>query len=986
MTPIGIGYDERRRGTRWGMPLARWTGVRGLKSGVTMLTALDRRARGALALVVLALQWMPAAAQAPPANVTPEQLEILRNLPEAERNALIESVLGTDSSMPGSPLDRRLQFPETVTPRDPLLPRGQAQEEPDDLRFKAEDTLLLLLEVREFAGPAPEPVPPASAGGTPPQLVAQVPQPAAPARERIIRTTAERDRLEQLRERVEGRNPYRLDHLGRIEIGELGLIPLAGLDEEQAEQRLGAERALKDFTVDIIRLPLERIGEEALKRFGYELFAGYPSTFAPATDIPVPADYVVGPGDELNVQLFGAVNQNYLLTVGRNGQVSFPQLGPIDVAGQTFTQVRADLEQRVASQLIGTTASVSMGETRSIRVFVLGEAFRPGSYTVSGLSTITNALFVSGGVTEIGSLRGIQLKRRGRVVTNLDLYDLLLHGDTSDDARLQPGDVIFIPPVGTTVSITGEVRRPAIYELAGETNARQLITLAGGLTPQADPSMVRIERIDERQRRVTYDVDLTGGAQGTSSALAAGDVLRVLPIRTTLENSVVLAGHVQRPGAIQYRPGMRISDVISSLDELRPHADPHYVLVRRELPPDWDVSVVSADLERALEFRGSEHDIPLMARDRIFVFDRESSRDRTIAPLLDELRLQSRIGEPMQVVEIGGRVKAGGRYPLEPGMRVSDLIRAGGSLEDAAYGGQAELSRHRVVDGEARSSELIVVDVAAILNGDAAADIELQPYDFLNVKEMPQWSRQESVEIQGEVRFPGVYPVRRGETLHSVMLRAGGLTDLSFAEGSIFLRENLRRKEEDRLEQLANRMQRDIAALALQATQENSQASEALTIGQSLLADLRETEAVGRLVFNLDQVIANEAGSAWDVEMKDGDRVLIPRRAQEVTVVGEVQTLTSHMYRPGLERDDYIELSGGTTPRADRKRTYVVRADGSVVTSGTGWLGGTGQEIRPGDSIVVPLDSERMRPLPLWLAVTQILYQLGLATAAINSF
>ena len=967
-------------------------GVRVLKPGLTMLTALDRRARrpGAFAVLVLTglalgLPWKPSAAQALPAELTPEQLEILRNLPEEERNALIESVLGRGTS-PTGPLDRRLQFPETVVPRDPLLPRPQMQEEPDDLRFKAEDTLLLSLEVREFAGPEPEPAPPVSAEGTSPPLVAQVPQPPATARERIIRTPAERDRLERLRERIQGRNPYRLDHLGRLEIGELGLIQLAGLDEEQAEQRLGAERALKEFTVDIIRLPLKRIGDEALKPFGYDLFAGHPSTFAPATDVPVPVDYVVGPGDEIRVQLFGAVNQSFLLTVGRNGQISFPQLGPVDVAGQTFTQVRADLERRVASQLIGTTASVSMGETRSIRVFVLGEAFRPGSYTVSGLSTITNALFVSGGVTKIGSLRGIQLKRRGQVVTNLDLYDLLLRGDTSDDARLQPGDVIFIPPVGKTVSITGEVRRPAIYELAGESTARQLIALAGGLTPQADPAMARIERIDDQQRRVTFDVDLAAETRGAAAALAAGDVLRVLPIRMTLENSVVLAGHVLRPGALQYRPGMRISDVIPSLDELRPHADPHYVLIRRELPPDWSVSVVSADVAQALASPGSEHDIPVMARDRIFVFDRESSRDRTIVPLLDELRLQSRIGEPMQVVEIGGRVKAAGRYPFEPGMRVSDLIRAGGGLEDAAYGGQAELTRHRVVNGESRSSELLVVDVAAILRGDASADVELEPYDFLNVKEMPQWSRQESVEIQGEVRFPGFYPVRRGETLHSVMQRAGGLTDLAFAEGSIFLREDLRRKEEERLEQLANRMQRDIAALALQATQENSQASQALSIGQTLLSDLRNTKAVGRLVFNLDQVITNEAGSAWDVEMKDGDRVLVPRRAQEVTVVGEVQTLTSHLYQPGLERDDYIELSGGTTQRADTKRTYVVRADGSVVTAGTGWFGRNGQEMRPGDSIVVPLDSERMRPLPLWVAVTQIIYQMAIAAAAVNSF
>ena len=222
------------------------------------------------------------------------------------------------------------------------------------------------------------------------------------------------EQLQRVREHIQGRNPYRLDHLGRLEVGELGLIPLAGLTEEQAELRLSAERALEEFTVEITRLPLERIGEEALKPFGYDLFAGSPSTFAPATDVPVPVDYVVGPGDEIQVQLFGALNQNYLLTVGRDGQINFPQLGPIDVAGQTFSQVRSDLERHVESQLIGTNASVSIGETRSIRVFVLGEAFRPGSYTVSGLSTITNALFVSGGVTEIGSLRNIQLKRNGQ--------------------------------------------------------------------------------------------------------------------------------------------------------------------------------------------------------------------------------------------------------------------------------------------------------------------------------------------------------------------------------------------------------------------------------------------------------------------------------------------------------------------------------------------------------------------------------------------
>jgi hypothetical protein len=218
------------------------------------------------------------------------------------------------------------------------------------------------------------------------------------------------------------------------------------------------------------------------------------------------------------------------------------------------------------------------------------------------------------------------------------------------------------------------------------------------------------------------------------------------------------------------------------------------------------------------------------------------------------------------------------------------------------------------------------------------------------------------------------------------MERAGGLTDLAFPEGSIFLRVDLRQKEQERIEQLTVRLQSDIAVLALQSSQENSRAAQALTVGQSLLSDLQNVKPVGRLVFDLNHVRSAEPGSSGDIMMKGGDKILIPRKAQEVSVIGEVQTNTSHLYRPDLSRDDYIALSGGTTQKADKSRIYVVRADGSVVTSGSAWFGRGSAEIRPGDSIVVPLDAERMRPLPLWLAVTQIIYQMAIAAAAVNSF
>jgi protein involved in polysaccharide export with SLBB domain len=377
-----------------------------------------------------------------------------------------------------------------------------------------------------------------------------------------------------------------------------------------------------------------------------------------------------------------------------------------------------------------------------------------------------------------------------------------------------------------------------------------------------------------------------------------------------------------------------------------------------------------------------------MPRDRIIVFNSETERGEQMAKLIAEARNQSRIDRPSEVVRIDGRVKARGDYPLEPQMRVSDLLRAGGGLQDAAYGSKAELTRYQL-GSEARQTQLIDIDLAAILKGDVSADLMLQPFDFLNVKEVPEWSEQEQVSLVGEVRFPGIYPITRGETLRSVLNRAGGLTSLAFPDGSIFTRVELREREQEQLDKLAARMRGDLATVALQAAAANQgQAGQALVVGQSLLAELDATEAIGRLVIDLDSVLDSPAGSANDVALREGDRLIIPKQKQEVTVIGEVQNSTSHFYRDNLLRDDYIELSGGVTRKADRGRIYIVRANGSVVSSeGSGWFRRSGQvAMKAGDTIVVPLDTERIPALPLWQAVTNILYNLAIAAAAVNSF
>jgi protein involved in polysaccharide export with SLBB domain len=921
---------------------------------------------------------MPAMAQVP----TAEQLELLRELSPEDREALMEQ-LGISGELPnestgasgtGSSTDKRSRGAREESAEARSNRTRTEDFMPLDDSLKARDTVLLEIEFKK---------------DKPPRLLPQgadLPPITIPGDPAPVLEPEEKEELQRLIDLVRSRNPYQLDSDGALVLPGFAPLVLAGLDEKQATLRLAAVSAFHKLDVKVTHLPVRKTGVAGLKPFGYDLFKDASSTFAPFTDVPVPSDYIVGAGDQLSIQLYGNQNRSLRLVVGRDGRISFPELGPISVGGRTFAQVVTDIEQRVARQMIGVRASVAMGDTRSLRVFVMGEAQRPGSYTVSGLATMTSAIYAAGGVKPIGSLRDVQLKRNGALIRRLDLYDLLLRGDTSDDAKLLSGDVIFIPPVSATVAVDGEVHRPAIYEVEATTTVAEAVSLAGGLTAEADASRVALVRVDAQRARVVLDVPLDSGP-AAGERLRNGDSLRVLRLRPTLDRGVTLEGHVHRPGPVAWHEGLRLTDVVGSVDELRPNADLGYVLIRRETPPNRRIVALSADLSAALRDPASPANLPLTPRDRIVVFDTESGRNQLLNPMLDELRRQASIGQPGEIVRIDGRVKARGEYPLEPNMHVSDLLRAGGGLQDAAYGAKAELTRYR--SGDTRETQLIEIDLGAVLRGDASADVMLQPFDFLNVKEVPEWSEQEEITLLGEVRFPGLYPIRRGETLRSVLERAGGLTSLAFVEGSVFTRVELKEREQMQIDRLADRLRSDLAATALQAaTASQGQAGDALTVGQSLLNQLKEARAVGRLVIDLDSVLTGAHASSTDVALRDGDVLMIPKIKQEVTVIGEVQTTTSHFFRENLTRDDYIGLSGGLTRKADRGRIYVVRADGSVVSSeGSGWFRRSAQvAMKPGDTIVAPLDTERMPALPLWQAISSILANLTVSAAAISSF
>lgn len=713
-----------------------------------------------------------------------------------------------------------------------------------------------------------------------------------------------------------------------------------------------------------------------LKRFGYDLFDGVPTTFAPATDIPVPADFVLGPGDVIQVQLYGKENQEYTLAVNRDGVLNFPGLGSIAVAGLSFDAVKADIKSRVGRQLIGMQANVSMGPLRSIRVFVLGEANRPGSYTVSSLSTMTNALFVSGGVKPIGSLRNVALKRAGRLVTTLDLYDLLLRGDTSKDQRLQPGDVIFIPPVGNTIGIQGEVLRPGIYELKNEKTLAEVLALSGGVQATADLHKAQLERVTDKQEFTILDLDLTQEVALKQEA-RNGDLLKIHPIVDEMNEIVTVEGHVYRPGKYQWRPGLRVTDLIT-LKDIKPESDLNYVVILREIGPARLVEVLSLDLEAAYADASSAGNVLLQGRDKVMIFASSQDRKTMLEGVIEKLGFQAQLGHQRKVVSVRGRIRHEGDYPLEQGMRVGDLVRAGGGLQESAYQLSAELSRYEIKDDEFREIRHESLNLPAIIRGEAGANVELQPYDVLHIKELPQWREYATVKLGGEVRFPGTYQIKEGEKLSDLIQRAGGLTKTAYPEGAFFARVSLQEKEQENIRQLAKGLETDLALMSVETAKADAKTLEMVTALQDMLRRLQETQAKGRLVIDMPAILAGRADT--DVVLEGGDQLFIPSIKQEVTVVGEVFYPTSHLFAQSNDWEKYVNLSGGITKRADEDRTYVVRANGSVEKADDRAFKKKG--IRPGDTIVVPMDAERFSRLQLWTSVSQIVYQLGLAAAS----
>ncbi|TOF63440.1 SLBB domain-containing protein [Vibrio parahaemolyticus] len=800
--------------------------------------------------------------------------------------------------------------------------------------------------------------------------------------------------------------------------------------------------------------------EQGLKRFGLDLFAGSPTTFAPISDVPVPADYTVGAGDEIVIQLFGKENTTHRLRVNRAGIINFPSLGPVQVAGMTFSDVRDSLNQRVKEQMIGVRSDISLGEMRTMQVFVMGDAYKPGAYTVSALTTISQAIYYSGGFSESGALRNVQLKRNGQVIRKLDMYDLLLKGDARNDIRLLPGDVVFIGALGNTISIDGEVNRPAIYEIKPGETYKQAIQMAGGFTANAYSDQIEVKRYAAKGARDALTLNFSQ-SYDRQTKVKDGDAVNVLKKNEELTRYVQIEGDVRHPGFIEWKSGLRVADLFQSVEtSFNSTADVSYAVVVREINPQRDIEVYQVNLANAILSPTSKDNLQLNSRDRILVFNRfnnedldtladqetvtkaktleqaqlqaqqeqlkeqevmsssvtvssaapleedskqpkivfrgkeitkddfealkQNTRRTLLAPVLLQLQQQSHLGLAPQIAEVFGEVKHPGRYPITPRMTISTLIEAAGGLTYNAFTINAELARTVINSKDERASiDVERIDLRQAIQGSTADDAIIVGRDRLNILEKPNVKLQSTVTLQGEVRFPGTYTVRQGETLGELLERAGGLTEFAHPQGAIFTREALRLQEQKLLNQYAADMRAETAKKTFRADSNMGSVISDPDKTLKFVEEASRSKALGRMVVQLNRILKDERSA--DFMLEDGDFLFVPTFRNTVSIMGEVQVPITYLLDNKLDVDDYLNKAGGAKKQADEDRIFVVRADGSVYKPTSGyWFGNNHEELKAGDTIVVPIDTDYRDALSTWTAATQILYQTGVAINALK--
>lgn len=756
--------------------------------------------------------------------------------------------------------------------------------------------------------------------------------------------------------------------------------------------------------------------------FGASIFSNaLPSTFSPVSDIPVTPDYVIGPGDQLRLQIWGQVNLRGTFVVDRTGAVALPGAGTIHVAGVRFDHLTDFLRSQLARVYRNFDLNVNMGQLRSIQVFVVGEANMPGSYTLGSLSTLLNALFYAGGPKPQGSLRDIQLKRGGQTIDHFDLYDVLLHGNKSNDIQLAPGDVIFIPPVGKQVAVVGSVKNPAIYELRDETSIEQVLQLAGGRTTIAVNSKARVERIYDHAVRSVMEVNLS---EPSTFQVQDGDIVTINAIVDRFKDAVTLRGNVANPGRYAWHPGMRVSDLIPNKDALITRS---YWQHKNDLGQ----MTLNYESEPVRDARGMLQSYGLPAQNGAAPSSNDTASQQTNGALDQSNAAPQQYGVAQGPSQYGadqpsssqGQSSAtpaqapGGQLPSsptpstgQPASGSSDTSAGGNSVGAALTGNVGRFPVKTAVvlsapdidwsyavierqNTETLKTSLIPFNLGkVVLEGDQSQNIELLPGDVVSIFStadirVPISQQTRFVRLEGEFVGAGVYSVKPGETLRQLLERAGGFTPDAYLYASEFTRQSTRRVQQQRLNEYADQLEIQAAAAAAagNATAVNAQdaaaATAAASSAQSSIAQLRRARPNGRIVLQL-KPDSRGIDSVPDLALEDGDQFVVPKVPATVSVEGEVYSANAFLFRRGERTIDYLREAGGPDRQADMKHAFVLRADGSVYSQQYGNI--KHATIFPGDTIVIPPQLQKLSIMRQLIDIGTVVSQFGIGIAAIN--
>ena len=661
----------------------------------------------------------------------------------------------------------------------------------------------------------------------------------------------------------------------------------------------------------------EALAPSGKRVFGRDIFNNKKLSFEPQMNIATPQNYVVGPGDQLIIDIYGASQQSLKLTVSPDGDVTVPEFGPIRVSGLSINAAQSKIRSKLGSYYQSSEIKTSLGQTRSIMVNVMGEVRVPGTYTLSAFATVFHALYMAGGISDLGTLRSIKVFRQGRQISVVDVYEFILNGRLAGNVRLQDNDVIQVGTYDCIVDISGKVKRPMAYEMRKGESLSALLKYAGGFTGDAYKKLIRVLRNSEEMKSV-YNVE---EFDYNSFKLEDGDQVSIDQIYDRFKNMVEIKGAVFRPGMYQF--GEEVNSVRSLIERasgLTEEAMTSKAVLRR-LKPNRTQEVITIDLEGIL--RGSVADIPLQNEDILFI------------PTLAE-------HQNLRTLTITGEVIFPGTYEFADRMTIEDLILQAGGLTDRASTIKVDVSR-RLRDPNAAEATMEIAKTFSFSLADQTS-FTLEPYDIVQVRRSPVFQDPIRVTVEGEIAFEGSYTMeQKNQRLSDVVKSAGGIVPGAYVRGARLVR-RMTADEKARMQAVIN------------MARQSADGKDSIALNKIAMSD---TYTVG---IHLDEALAHP-GSTQDIELMDGDRLIIPRFNHTVRISGDVNAPNTVAFEDGENYKYYIKQAGGFGDRAKKSHTYIVYQNGTMAVAKEG-------KIEPGCEVVVPSKAPRnQNSIAQWLGI-----------------